>query len=123
MRGNGAGIDQPSDTIAIAEVWDAAGASDLDSLVGRPWGSLFTACDVYKLPGRNFPAVNPSDSWGGSSGSDCASAFQSPPGKGHFNQGNYIFADGHAKAMQWGQVRHDDFCYFKRTKPSQQFNP
>jgi prepilin-type N-terminal cleavage/methylation domain-containing protein len=118
-----AGIDQPADTIAIVEAWDDGGSPPIDDMMGSPWGSLFTACDFYKLPGRNVPPQNGDDQWGGSSSSACAQQFQSPAGKGHFSMGNYIFADGHAKAMRWGTVRHDDFWYFKRTKPTQQFSP
>lgn len=124
--GNGAysiaGIDQPADTIALVETWDPdpnVGGSTL----GWPWGSLFTACDFYKLPGRNVPPQNGDDKWAGSSSSACASAFQSKSGPGHMGMGNYVFADGHAKAQRWGQVRHNDFWEFKRVKPSQQFSP
>ncbi len=123
--GNGAysiaGIDQPADTVAIAEVWDAGNGTTVDNLEGRPWGSLLTSCDFYKLPGRNLPAQNADDKW--AAGGQCASDFNNPAGKGHFNRGNYIFADMHAKAMSWGQIRHNDIWYFKRAKPTQQFTP
>jgi hypothetical protein len=111
-------IDQPADTVAIVENWTGG------SMLGSPWGALFTSCDTYKLAGRNYPAQNGGDSWGGSSGSYCASQYSgNAPIKGHFSQSNYIFTDGHAKAMTWGAIRHDDFWYFKLSKPTQQFSP
>ncbi len=113
-------IDQPADTIGIVENWSPGEGA---SVLGSPWGALFTGCDTYKLAGRNYPPQGGGDSWGGSSSSSCYSAYQGPASKGHTNMGNYVFTDGHAKAMSWGAIRHDDFWYFKLSKPTQQFSP
>ena len=37
--------------------------------------------------------------------------------------GNYVFADGHAKALNWGTVRKNDFYLFKNAKPTAIFVP
>jgi prepilin-type N-terminal cleavage/methylation domain-containing protein/prepilin-type processing-associated H-X9-DG protein len=117
-----AGIDRPAETIAVVESY--AGNADKgtanDAMVGSPWGDLFTGCDTAKLAGRQFPPVAPVDSYNG----PCSGAYTSTvPSKGHRNQGNYVFADGHVKVQRWGDVRHDDFWLFKRVKPTQTFSP
>ena len=120
-----ASIDQPADTIAITESWagNANGGSEGDSWMGSPWGALFTGCDTYKLAGRNLPPQGPIDmppAGCTGSGWDTAGYF---PMKGHMNQGNYTFADGHVKVQRWAQVRGNDFWEFKRTKPTQTISP
>jgi prepilin-type N-terminal cleavage/methylation domain-containing protein/prepilin-type processing-associated H-X9-DG protein len=126
-----ASFDAPSDTISIVESWAADGpngpnATQGDAFYGSAWGDLFTGCDTYKLAGRTAnPPQSPGDNYVGT----CAPQYQPTPGngglptKGHTNMGNYIFADGHAKAQRWGQVRQNDFYLFKRAKPTQTFNP
>jgi prepilin-type N-terminal cleavage/methylation domain-containing protein/prepilin-type processing-associated H-X9-DG protein len=116
-----AAIEQPADTVGIVENWDP---NEGASVMGSPWGALFTACDTYKLAGRNYPAQNGGDNWGGSSGSACYSTYQqNPPERGHMSFANYSFTDGHAKALTWGAIRHNDFWYFKLSKPTQVFSP
>jgi len=131
-----AGIDQPADTIAIVE---AAGYVDgdggyQDGYFSTPWGDLFTNCDTYKLSGRNFPPViGSSDDWAGFSckanyeatGGSCSSGGNAcqRPSKIHSGLGNYMFADGHAKAQRWSALRSNDFYEFKRSKPTQTFSP
>ncbi len=122
-----ASIDQPASTLAIVESYagNGGGGAYNDSVVGSPWGGLFTGCDTYKLAGRTKPAVTPTDTYQGTN-SSCKSQYTDPtliPTKGHRNQGNYVFADGHVKIERWGDIRHDDYYLFKRTKPTQQYNP
>jgi prepilin-type N-terminal cleavage/methylation domain-containing protein/prepilin-type processing-associated H-X9-DG protein len=128
---NIASFDAPADTVSIVESWAADGpngpnAVDGDGFYGGPWGDLFTGCDTYKLAGRIAnPPPDPGDNYAGT----CAPQYQPTAGngglpcKGHFGMGNYIFADGHAKAQRWGQIRANDFYLFKRTKPTQTFSP
>ena len=104
-------IDAPSDTISLLETTDSGGQSDN---LGSPWGSLFTGCDTYKLTGR---------ATGTDGVSGCSGWYSGRSHLSHGDRENYIFADGHVKAMTWGQVRHDDFYYFKLQKPTQQFIP
>jgi prepilin-type N-terminal cleavage/methylation domain-containing protein/prepilin-type processing-associated H-X9-DG protein len=120
-----ASFDAPSDTLSIVESWAADNGtppSQGDAFYGSPWGDLFTGCDTYKLAGRTAPPQSPGDNYVGTC-SGSYSGVSGIPTKGHTNQGNYIFADGHAKTMRWGQIRQNDFYLFKRTKPTQTFNP
>lgn len=118
-----AAIDMPAETIAITESWGVNESGDGEAfMVGSPWGSLFTGCDAWKLAGRRKPSPAPID--------------QPPPGcnanfltdnkvpmKGHFDSGNYVFADGHAKQMRWAAVRGNDFFLWKLRKPTVTFVP
>lgn len=114
-----ASIDQSAETIALVESWAANGGVG-DSYVGTPWGSLFTGCDTWKLAGRKVPAQGATDQF-----SVCGEFANNGliPMKGHMDQGNYLFADGHAKVMRWGQIRANDFYLFKLQKPTQTFTP
>jgi prepilin-type N-terminal cleavage/methylation domain-containing protein/prepilin-type processing-associated H-X9-DG protein len=126
-----ASFDAPSDTLSIVESWAADGpngpnATQGDAYYGSPWGDLFTGCDTYKLAGRTAnPPQSPGDNYIG----PCNAQYQplagsgGLPTKGHTNQGNYIFADGHAKSMRWGQIRQNDFYLFKRSKPTTTVSP
>jgi prepilin-type N-terminal cleavage/methylation domain-containing protein/prepilin-type processing-associated H-X9-DG protein len=119
-----ASFDAPAETISIVESWAADGNNGTqgDAFYGSPWGDLFTGCDTYKLAGRNTPpAPGSADDYVGS----CSGQYEgsSKPTKGHTGTGNYVFADGHAKALRWGAVRANDFYLFKRAKPTQTFNP
>jgi len=109
-----AAIDAPSDTIAIIEVSTLPGDNGSDNY-GSPWGSQFTGCDTYKLAGRKAGEDNGARMGCG----DYNRAGQ----KGHFDKGNYIFGDGHVKAMSWGQVRKNDFHLFKLRKSTTTRNP
>ena len=114
-----AAIDQPADTIAITESW-AANNGGSDSTMGSPWGSLFTGCDTWKLAGRKVPPQGAIDSF--SLCGDYTNTNEVPM-KGHMDQGNYVFADGHAKVQRWAQVRGNDFYIFKLRKPTVTFSP
>ena len=111
-----AAIDAPADTVSIVESWNTSGGTG-DSVMGSPWGALFTGCDTYKLAGRNVPAQGDADKL-----SICGNYSQLPM-RGHTGQGNYVFADGHAKIQRWGQIRSNDFKVFKLLKPTQTFSP
>jgi len=109
-----ASIEAPADTIALVE----SSAQGDGWNMGTPWGSLFTGCDTWKLPGRGLKqdaALAP--------GCGIYTADNRAPYKGHFDKGNYIFADGHAKSMSWGAVRANDFALFKQKKSTNRFTP
>jgi prepilin-type N-terminal cleavage/methylation domain-containing protein/prepilin-type processing-associated H-X9-DG protein len=103
-----AAVEQPSDTIAIV---DTTSTPSETWPMGHPWGSLFTNCDTWKLAGRKVGQdanLAPGCAIYNERGRD--------PFKGHFDRGNYVFADGHAKALGWGQIKKDDFALFKLRK-------
>jgi len=111
-------IDQPSDTIALAEVWLAGnGDPAANAYVGSGPGSVFTNCDAYKLAGRD-----PSTNAGVNSLAPCG-ANTNKPTPGHSNGANYLMADGSAKFRTWGQVRANDFFLFKLKKPATTVTP
>lgn len=124
--GNGnslAAIDAPAETIALTESWGLNENGENETfVVGSPWGSLFTNCDAWKLAGRKKPAAGPIDN----PPPGCDERFNHPrvfPMKGHFDQGNFVFADGHAKQMRYAQVRGNDFYLWKLRKPTVTFTP
>lgn len=112
-----AAIDRPSDTLAFVESWGVNENGDGETFsVGTPWGSLFTNCDNWKIAGRPKPGQDPIDN---GVGFGCEERFQNPkviPAKGHSNQSNFIFADGHVKAMPWGRIKANDFEVYKLIK-------
>ena len=125
-----AAIDQPSDTIALVEDWAAQdGDNQAGWSYGQPWGSIFQQDDTWKLPGRKAGdngqcAPDPAcilNADGSPSGN--ASNPSAQPVKGHTDQGNYIFADGHVKSLTWGRVLHNDFELFKLRKSTVVFTP
>jgi prepilin-type N-terminal cleavage/methylation domain-containing protein/prepilin-type processing-associated H-X9-DG protein len=127
---NIASFDAPADTLSIDEIWagDNSNGTQGDAFYGGPWGDLFTGCDTYKLAGRHVPpAPGSGDDYAGPDPNNCrGNQYENPadiPVKGHTGMSNYAFADGHAKAMRWGQVRQNDFYLFKRAKPTQTYNP
>lgn len=119
-----AAIDQPADTIALVEIRGFNGddtsrseGSAGDAAYGTAWGSLFTGCDSYKLAGRK--KGQDADIVPG-----CKAAFNSTAGiKGHQDQGNYVFTDGHVKSLTYGATRKNDFYLFKKQKPTTTFTP
>jgi prepilin-type N-terminal cleavage/methylation domain-containing protein/prepilin-type processing-associated H-X9-DG protein len=114
-------IDMPADTVAIVESWNPNTGAASDSRVGAWYGALFTGCDTFKLAGRKRPRSGPIDDAPTSRCSGNYTGFSPMPG--HANQGNYVFADGHVKVMRWGDVRGNDFYYFKLKKPTTRFTP
>jgi prepilin-type N-terminal cleavage/methylation domain-containing protein/prepilin-type processing-associated H-X9-DG protein len=109
QRGNAlASIEAPADTIALVDTTSSASES---WPMGMPWGSFFTGCDTWKLPGRKANQdLNKVTS-------RCAGdQYKREPWKGHYDKGNYVFADGHVKALSWGQVVKNDFDVFKLRK-------
>jgi prepilin-type N-terminal cleavage/methylation domain-containing protein/prepilin-type processing-associated H-X9-DG protein len=119
-----AAISEPADTVAICESWSPNDRGiRSDSEIGSPWGSLFTNCDTYKLPGRKVPAQTAGDRPPPGCSGDYANVANRQPAKGHMEQGNYVFCDGHAKVLRWGQARGNDFRVFKLTKPTVNFSP
>jgi prepilin-type N-terminal cleavage/methylation domain-containing protein/prepilin-type processing-associated H-X9-DG protein len=120
-----ASFDAPADTISIVESWaaDNNNATQGDAFYGSPWGDLFTGCDTYKLAGRKVPpAPGSGDDYVGTCNGNY-NGTGGKPTKGHMDQGNYVFADGHVKQQRWGNVRANDFYLFKRSKPTQTFSP
>jgi prepilin-type processing-associated H-X9-DG protein len=116
-----ASVDQSANTIAFAEnsAYEVNNANTGVGMLGAFNGGLFTGCDTWKLAGRK-PGTE------GTNTGNCGSLFNNAkyiPYKGHFEKGNYIFADGHVKALGWRQVRENDFWLFKRIKPTVTFTP
>jgi prepilin-type N-terminal cleavage/methylation domain-containing protein len=105
-----AAIDSPSDTVSLVET---TGAPQSDNY-GSPWGSAFTGCDTYKLAGR----AKGTDNTVG-----CAGDYANAPYSAHGDREDYIFADGHAKALTWAQIRQNDFNLFKLKKSAKTFSP
>jgi prepilin-type N-terminal cleavage/methylation domain-containing protein/prepilin-type processing-associated H-X9-DG protein len=115
-------IPEPSDTVALVESWATFSYGQNDLLVGGPRGSLVVNCDTWKLPGRKLRSKDPIDNFPG----PCESYYDASngtPARGHFDRGNVVFADGHAKSMSWAQLRGNDFRVFKLHKPAKNFSP
>jgi prepilin-type N-terminal cleavage/methylation domain-containing protein/prepilin-type processing-associated H-X9-DG protein len=114
-----ASVSQPADTLALVEAW--ASANDCGAgIVGSPWCSIFAGCDSWRLAGRRRPSTAPVDNFPGA----CQSTYAGTnPSKGHMDQANYVFADGHAKVLRWAQVRGNDFFLFKLQKPTAVVTP
>jgi prepilin-type N-terminal cleavage/methylation domain-containing protein/prepilin-type processing-associated H-X9-DG protein len=99
-------LDEPASTVAFAEVWAPSDRWPLGS-----WGgALFTDCDAWKLNGRKAGEGLPTP---------CDGNESRVGGVGYNGDGNYAFADGHAKAMRYGAIARDDFYMFKARKPRQ----
>jgi prepilin-type N-terminal cleavage/methylation domain-containing protein/prepilin-type processing-associated H-X9-DG protein len=113
-----AAFTTPADTFIIVEGSAPTQYTGTSAVwpIGSPNGSAFIDCDTWKLAGRkpgDITIVPPT----------CASPqYNNPVAKpfpGHFEKGNYVFGDGHVKALGWKQVAIPDFWYFKRDKPTQ----
>jgi prepilin-type N-terminal cleavage/methylation domain-containing protein/prepilin-type processing-associated H-X9-DG protein len=115
-------VDAPADTISIVESWDwrqpaatsrGAAFTPSNSFVGTSWtGDYFTGCDYQKLPGRRASASATS----GDSLAPCPQTWGNYDNLSHQNMGNYIFMDGHVKAMPYARVRQNDWQLFKLRK-------
>ncbi|MGV3618846.1 MAG: prepilin-type N-terminal cleavage/methylation domain-containing protein [Fimbriimonas sp.] len=114
---SGSVIDQPSDTIAIAENYTEGGDWASSGYVGSAHGAAMTGCDAYKLAGRD-----PRSTAGGNSLAPCPERADKPT-KGHNGGSNYVNCDGSAKYRTWSQVRKNDFYAFKLIKPTVTFVP
>ena len=123
-------FDGPADTISLVEIWitdDVPGSAATHSFgsIGSTWDSAAANCDTGMLPGHNNPPKTEDDKWFGAP--NCLGSDQTWVGynitKGHREKGNYVFADGHAKAMSFPQVRKNDFYLFKLQKPKETFTP
>lgn len=117
-----AAFDSPADTISLVEAYGKNENGEAETFyVGTPWGSLFTGCDMWKLAGRVKPSTAALDN-----STECSGDFTHPqktPTPGHSKMSNYAFADGHAKALNYGAVRQNDWRLFKLVKPSVNFTP
>lgn len=113
-------IDQPSSTIALAELW-AVGNGDWAALgyVGGPHASTIAGCDIWKFAGRKINAPSVTDKLPNS----CSGNQSFLPTRGHFDGANYMMADGSAKHRRWGDIRQSDFAAFKLKKPAATFTP
>jgi prepilin-type N-terminal cleavage/methylation domain-containing protein/prepilin-type processing-associated H-X9-DG protein len=111
-------FDDTANTLSLTEVFINL-LQKPDSWVGEASGSGFIDCDAGKLPGRKYPAAGPLDSL------PCPGTFDYAyqPQPYHTGGENFAFVDGHAKLLNFAQVRRDDFLMFKAQKPSQQFFP
>jgi prepilin-type N-terminal cleavage/methylation domain-containing protein/prepilin-type processing-associated H-X9-DG protein len=99
-------IESPTDTVMLVESWAADATSGRgDSVVGGVGGSILMGCDTWKLAGRRV---------GTDSLTGCD--YSAAPNRGHHEQGNYAFTDGHVKSLSWAQVREEDFRLFRRKK-------
>ena len=97
-----AAMSAPAETIEVVDV------NGGDVYYGSPWGSLFTGCDTWKLGGRK-KGEDATTSGG------CDGQYNNSAGSaGHFEAGNYVFADGHVKSLKWGAARKNDFYLFKK---------
>ena len=114
---NDSELDEPASTIPWLEVWPI---TQNDPFVGGINGSGFINCDTYKLAGRKRASTAPGDQLP----PGCSGYLNSYPTPGHNKvYTNSVFADGHVKGMQWGDLRKNDFYLFKATKPTTVYNP
>jgi prepilin-type N-terminal cleavage/methylation domain-containing protein/prepilin-type processing-associated H-X9-DG protein len=106
-----AAMSAPAETIEVVDV------NGGDVYYSSPWGSLFTGCDTWKLGGRK-KGQDATTSGG------CDTDYNNNAGSaGHFDAGNYVFADGHVKSLKWGAARANDFYLFKNNKTTTVFTP
>jgi prepilin-type N-terminal cleavage/methylation domain-containing protein len=115
-------IVEPSNTIALVEMWPAqTGTATDSSFVGTPSGSGFVGCDLWKLAGRKPGSTNPVDVLP----PGCSNPENRKPTVGHVGGtgSNYMMCDGSAKYRTWSQVRANDFYMFKMRKPTAVVTP
>jgi prepilin-type N-terminal cleavage/methylation domain-containing protein/prepilin-type processing-associated H-X9-DG protein len=117
-------FEQPDYTLSFVENWVMQsllieGVSE--NILAGMSGSALIGCDAWKLAGRKKPGNAPTDEF-----TPCEHAYTYPtnlPTRGHFDQGNYAFVDGHVKSLSWPGVRANDFQLFKLHKSTQVFIP
>jgi prepilin-type N-terminal cleavage/methylation domain-containing protein/prepilin-type processing-associated H-X9-DG protein len=113
-------FEQPGSTLSLVESWAAQpllyeGVSD--NMLASILGSTIRGCDTWKLAGRQKSGSDPIDDF-----APCEHDYTYPtnfPTRGHFDQGNYAFVDGHVKSLPWTAVRANDFLIFKLRKSQQ----
>jgi prepilin-type N-terminal cleavage/methylation domain-containing protein/prepilin-type processing-associated H-X9-DG protein len=116
-----ADFQAPADTLVLGE--SAApeypsGSSILSTVypIGTYNAGYLIGCDMWKFAGRK-----PGETTGVTGPCATNATFTDArykPFPGHSGRANYVFADGHAKSMAWGDIRNKDFWYFKREKPT-----
>jgi prepilin-type N-terminal cleavage/methylation domain-containing protein/prepilin-type processing-associated H-X9-DG protein len=123
-------IEQPADTLALAEVWclDSDVAANNPTLtfnrIGSPWDSAWADCSTGLFPGHHIPPQSEADKWQGVTCTYSGNTWdQWNVTKGHRDKGNYVFTDGHAKVLTFEKMRGNDFFLFKLRKPTQTFSP
>ena len=122
-------FSDPSSTVAFAEIWTNIDPNDPYTGGGGRVScyddSFFFGCDTWKLAGRVPLATDPGDQL--PSGGDGCNAITADPGRvptvGYNGRANYCMTDGSARNLGWGQIRKNDFSYFKVQKSSQVFVP
>jgi prepilin-type N-terminal cleavage/methylation domain-containing protein len=104
-------ISRSAETIGLSEVWPVNPDGQCDNVVGAFAGATLLGCDAWKLAGRD-PNDRSLDF------APCASSYIPPnvPTKGYFGRGEYAFADGHAAALTYTQVRVNDWAFYKLSK-------
>jgi prepilin-type N-terminal cleavage/methylation domain-containing protein/prepilin-type processing-associated H-X9-DG protein len=115
-------LDQPSSTVALAELW-AIGDGDWAALgyVGGPHASTIAGCDIWKFAGRT-PGASPATD-ANALPPNCTGDAPKVPTVGHGGGSNYMMADGSAKWRTWKQVRQNDMFLFKLQKPTTTVTP
>lgn len=111
-------MDMPANTLDLVEDWLNSDQKD-DSYIGTPYGSAFLNCDTSELAGRQVPIHNVQDELP----RPCLYDLNVKPAPGHTGGTNFSFTDGHAKNMNYHQVRQNDFYLFKIHKSTTTFYP
>lgn len=119
---NGSEVQQAADTIALVEAFGPSQTGSDAGYVGSASSAAFVLCDMWKLAGRVVGATDASNLLPGV----CTSAYHyetKTPTTAHGKGSNYALADGHAKFLNWGAVRGNDFAMFKLQKSTTTFTP
>jgi prepilin-type N-terminal cleavage/methylation domain-containing protein/prepilin-type processing-associated H-X9-DG protein len=120
-------FSDPSGSVAFAEIWVAPDPNNVGGggRISILNDSFMFGCDTWKLAGRIPLAGDPGDQLpiGGDGCDSIASDPTRIPTQGYNGRANYVMMDGSAKALGWGQIRKNDFSYFKVQKSSTVFVP
>ena len=121
---NASMVDQPSDTVVLAENYPEGGDNFTAGYVGSPHGAALTGCDIWKFAGRDSTMNTGSNSLP----PPCAGNIPLKPTRGHTGGSsrggsNYVNCDTSAKFRTWTQVRANDFYMFKLQKPTTTVSP
>ena len=114
-------FDEPSNTLAFAEVWPPTSGPR----VGVRDGSTLINCDTWKFAGRKYPPAGPGDQLpnGTAEGRNCRGAEANKPTVGYGGYAAYVRVDGSAKTFTWSQIRKNDMFMFKVSKPNTVVSP